>query len=248
MEARLRDEQIETTTIDVKVGALRGGEGIAIRSFESSVRPVLSTVLLVKQFPRSLLRLATQLTGADTDSAGVTLGKILETPADLDDTASANDAARDEQVLEGVETTPNWLAQGPPAPPLFTPSASLRASHKAVLINALSTALLDAAVPARGTLVAAHAILRPTYEGTKLSTSPSAAEEERALASFVFAFVFSGHQPDREESSNLDDLNDVLVFTDTYGSFDDAQLSEAIAACREVAKDTYTIIRQNLNA
>lgn len=271
MEAKLRDEQIEATTLDVHVGALRGGEGVAVRSFEASVRSVLATVLLVKQFPRSLLRLATQLTAADTDSAGVTLGQIVSAPADLDDGATGDAQVHDE-LLDTPTPVPTWLAQGPPAPPLFTRPASLRASHKAVLLNALSAALLDASVPARGTLVAAHAALLSGQTRT-MSTNPSAAEEERAVASFVCAFSFSGHQPEKRTEggdTNLDDVNDVLTLTDATGSFNDqqvrlppalavhlngilisarsSQLAQAIEACRDVARATYLSIRQSFNA
>lgn len=242
LEARLRDEQIDSTTLDVKIGALHGGEGVAIRSFESSIRSVLQTVILVNQFPRSLLRLATQLTEANADSAQVTLGKILEAPADLDDELVGNSSQ-----LRGTEierqrgeaakaadtrdtTIPDWVTQGPPAPPLFTRPASLRPSHKVVLINALSLALLDAAIPARGTLVAAHAVLRGPVESANttvtpsMTTSPTATEEERATASFVCAFVFSGHGAEDMKEEHWDDLNDVLVLTDSVGTFEQEQV------------------------
>ncbi|GAA5886301.1 hypothetical protein JCM6882_001596 [Rhodosporidiobolus microsporus] len=165
-EVRLRDELVDRATLEINVRPLRGLGGPQTRAAEETLRQLLTPLILLHLYPRSLLQLTVQTTSAPS----TTFTKAFSTDPAL---VVATDAKG-----KGKEQLPRGVGAG--------------AGEKAARINAAMMALVDAGVQCRGMLVAIAVALVPSAneEEVEVLLDPTPAEEDEATSTHVFAFSF----------------------------------------------------------
>lgn len=160
VEVRIRDELTDRATLDVIYQPQHGVAGIPAQAVSDSLFTAFSSVLLLHHHPRSLIQVVLQTLSSPTlpQSAGQTIHTDAE--------SNQRHVARQPLLL------------GPDNPPSV--------SEQAALINAASLALLDAGIPARGSVAACACAILPKAQGTVLRQNSHLVEMgETQLAGLV---------------------------------------------------------------
>ncbi len=176
-EVRVRDELTDRATLDVVFQPQHGVAGIPSQAVSDSLLTALSSVLLLHHHPRSLIQLVLQTLCSPSlpQSSEHTL------PSDL----ASNQRYVPRQPL----------LLGPDAPPSVT--------EQAALINAASLALLDAGIPARGSVTACACAILPATQGTVLRQNSHLDEiSESQLAGLVRQYKQENAQADMDEDED----------------------------------------------
>lgn len=172
VEVRIRDELTDRATLDVIFQPQHGVAGIPSQAVSDSLFTAFSSVLLLHHHPRSLIQVVLQTLSSPTlpQSSGQAIHS---------GTSSQRHVARQPLLL------------GPDNPPSV--------SEQAALINAASLALLDAGIPARGTVAACACAILPKAQGTVLRQNSHLAEVgESQLSGLVRQY--------KEENGEADDI------------------------------------------
>ncbi|SPO26652.1 related to RRP46 - Exosome non-catalytic core component [Ustilago trichophora] len=172
-EVRIRDELTDRATLDVIFQPQHGVAGIPAQAISDSLFTALSSVLLLHHHPRSLIQVVLQT--LSSPSLPQSSAQIIH----KDVTSNQRHVARQPLLL------------GPDNPPSVT--------EQAALINAASLALLDAGIPARGSVAACACAILPAAQGTVLRQNSHLAEiSETQLAGLVRQY--------KEENGESDDI------------------------------------------
>ena len=183
-EVRIRDELTDRATLDVLFQPQHGVAGIPAQAVADSLFTAFSSVLLLHHHPRSLIQLVLQTLSSPSlpQSSGQTVHR--------DAGANQRYVARQPLLL------------GPDNPPSV--------SEQAALINAASLALLDAGIPARGSVAACACAILPAAQGTVLRQNSHLAEiSESQLAGLVRQYKEENGEGDDIEIDNDGEANGV---------------------------------------
>jgi hypothetical protein len=141
--------------------------GPPLKLAESTLRQLLTPLILLHLYPRALLQLSLQTVSAPSTVFSKGFSTDPSFAIDEDDVKGKGKA------LE----KPRGVGAG--------------AGEKAARINAAMMALVDAGVQCRGMLVAVTVAFVPSSEGEEeVRLDPSPAEEDEATSAHVFAFSF----------------------------------------------------------
>lgn len=172
-EVRIRDELTDRATLDVIYQPQHGVAGIPAQAVSDSLFTAFSSVLLLHHHPRSLIQVVLQT----LSSPSLPQSSVQVMHKDVG--PSQRYVARQPLLL------------GPDNPPSVT--------EQAALINAASLALLDAGIPARGSVAACACAILPAAQGTVLRQNSHLAEiSESHLAGLVRQY--------QQENGESDDI------------------------------------------
>ncbi|KAK4057391.1 exosome non-catalytic core subunit rrp46 [Microbotryomycetes sp. JL221] len=226
-EVRIRDELVHTATFEVNVRPLRGLPGPSSKTAEMQLSSLLTPLILLQSYPRSLIQLTVQTMSSPTTAFSKPVSTV-PTSSTFDSaatTGSAADVVRHEPVYGTGRGT----------------------SESAARINAAMLALVDAGVSSRGMLIAVAVAFVPTKEGsgvnedaaTEMMLDPTPDEESRSVSCHLFAFSFG---------VGVGGVEGEGVGVESVGRFDEDELIDAQATAQKAAQAVLAFVRKSLEA
>ncbi|KAM0786932.1 hypothetical protein ACM66B_002354 [Microbotryomycetes sp. NB124-2] len=218
-EVRIRDELVHSATFEVNVRPLRGLPGPSSKRAETLLSSLLSPLLLLNTYPRSLIQLTLQTMSSPTTA-----------------------------FSKPVSTAPSELesATSPSTKPVA--GTAVGVAESAARINAAMLALVDSGVSSRGMLVAVAVAFVPSTRAsggqddndeTEMLLDPTPQEESSATSSHLFAFSFG---------VGVGGVEGECVGVESLGQFDEDELFEAQAAAQKAAQAVLAFIRKSLES
>ncbi|SAM82788.1 related to RRP46-Exosome non-catalytic core component [Ustilago bromivora] len=189
-EVRIRDELTDRATLDVIFQPQHGVAGIPSQAVSDSLFTAFSSVLLLHHYPRSLIQVVLQTLSCPT---------LPQSSAQV--------------VHSGVQASQRVVAR---QPLLLGPDKPPSVSELAALINAASLALLDAGIPARGSVAACACAILPAARGMVLRQNSHLSEiGEAQLAGLLRQYKQeNGEAEDEPSRSRTRYTGDTVVLLD----------------------------------
>lgn len=159
-EVRIREELVDRARLEINALPLRGLPGPSTKSTESLLISLLTPIILLLLYPRSLIQLTVQTLSAPSTT-----------------------------FSHPLSTDPSDPFNAPPSSSKRLGSVGAGLSEKAAMVNAAMLSLLDAAVECKGLVLAVVVAFLEEFPGEGL-LDPTPAEEAESNSAHLFAFSF----------------------------------------------------------